>query len=161
MGERRLDGVRLAVEHAERALDRAGKTDIGTDLRLGAIIEAEWWIGAAREASKRPKTGVLGGFLWVRNRSLHDVAMLVRRYGSYEHGYAGSPSPVTKAVDLYSDTYRDRYEEKEVWGILSEIEPTLTETDKSRTLRSHYVSHLQGREVVQTIETAISELREP
>lgn len=161
MGKKRLDGVRLAVDHAERALDRAEKAEIGTDPRVGALIEAVWWVGAAWEASGRPKAGVLSGFYWLRNRSLHDVAVLVRRYGGYQHGYAGSPSPVTKTADPYSDTYSDRYQEGEVWGILSEIEPALTEPDRSKGLRTHYVSHLEGREVMRTIETAIGELRDP
>lgn len=57
---------------------------------------------------------VLDGLWWIRNRSIHDVGILVRGYGGHADGYTGSPPPVTKATDLHSNEYANDYRFTEV-----------------------------------------------
>jgi len=161
---RKVEGVALAADHAQRALDRAAMADAQSQERLGAVIEAVWWLSAGWESAGKPSDeadGVLQGFRWIRNRTLHDIGMLVRSYGSYADGYGGSPPAVTKTADVYANVYESTYGMTEIWGSSDEIRPTLTEPDKSNpTDREQYDSHLAGRPLLDTISGAIARLRE-
>jgi hypothetical protein len=161
---RKTVGVGLAANHAERALGRARGAEPGSEKRLGAVIEAAWWLAAGWEAAGKPSgdsaDALLLGFSWIRNRSIHDVGMLVRGYGGYSDGYGGSPPPVAKTADLYSDKYTDDYLLTEVWGSADEIRPFLTEEDKSsEASRAAYASYLAGQPIDQTIDCAVTRLR--
>lgn len=161
---RKTAGVDLAAHHAERALGRARDAEPASDERLGAVIEAAWWLGAGWEAVGKPSgdtaNAILLGFWWIRNRSIHDVGMLVRGYGGYSDGYGGSAPPITKTADLYSDEYTDDYRLTEVWGSADEIRPSLTEEDTTgEASRAAYDSHLAGKPIDKTIDRAVARLR--
>lgn len=153
-------GRRLAADHAERALHRAHDMAQQTEERLAALIEASWWLGAGWEAAGSPDDqSLLLGFWWIRNRSIHDVSILVRHpggyAGGYQGGYGGSPSPITRGSKDYSDTHKS-----EVWGSADDIAMFLTGTDKTREdAREAYESLLAGQPVENTIVLAVSRLR--
>ncbi len=157
---RKTAGVVLAASHAERALGRARDAEPGSEERLGAVVEIAWWLGAGRDASGDTADPILRGFWWIRNRSIHDIGMLVRGYGGYSDGYGGSPPPVTKTADLYSDEYTDDYRLTEVWGSAEEIQSSLTENDTTcKASRDAYDAHLADMSIDTTIESAVARLR--
>lgn len=127
--------------------------------RLGAIVESAWWLGAGWDASGQPEEeDLLLGFWWIRNRSIHDVAMLIRGYGAYEHGYGGSAPPITRQADVYADRYTPEYMQ-EVWASARDIERSLTEEDRTREdAKAAYVGALADRPVLDTIAEAIERL---
>jgi hypothetical protein len=135
-----------------------------SDQRIGAVIETVWWLGAGWEAAGKPSKdegdAVLQGMWWIRNRSFHDIGMLVRGFGGYADGYGGSPPPVTKTADVYTDLYEDVYGLTEIWGSLEEIRPTLSMPDETgaEALRA-YNSYLAGKPVYDTIMSAVAHLR--
>jgi len=161
---RKVEGVGLAADHAKRALTRATQAASQSHERLGAVIEAAWWLSAGWESAGKPSEeadAVLQGFWWIRNRTLHDIGMLVRSYGSYADGYGGSPPAVTKTADVYTDVHESTYGMTEIWGSSDEIRPTLTEPDKSSPAdREKYDSHLAGRPILGTISDAIARLND-
>ncbi len=152
---RQSAGVTLAVNHAERALKRA--TDAGTDTeeRLSAVIEAVWWVGAGWDAAGRPDSradAVLLGFWWVRNRSIHDVTMLVGK----PEAYAGSPPTIRRSPGVNTGDAIV----SEVWGSMDEIKWSLTGDDFSKPQhRVAYASALEGNQVGDTIREGLTRLR--
>lgn len=153
-------GVLLAADHAQAALSRAVQADAASVKRLGATIEAVWWLGAGWDGLDGPQgEELLHGFWWMRNRSIHDVEILVRRFGGYAEGYSGAPPLVTKITDTYQDTYVDEYA-TEVWGSRGEIEPTQTRRDRTKIeARDAYDQFLAGKSIFDTIGDGLARLR--
>ena len=130
-----------------------------SEKRLGAIVGAAWWVGTGWDAADRSEdVDLLLGFWWIRNRSIHDVGMLVRGYGGYADGYGGSAPPIPRQADVYSDRSTDEYMH-EVWAPSGEIERSLTEADQTHEkYRRAYEAELAGRPVIDTIAEAVQSL---
>jgi hypothetical protein len=159
---RQSAGVILALDHAERALHSATRAGTDTEERLGAVIEAIWWIGAGWDSAGRPDSRadtVLLGFWWVRNRSIHDIKLLVGDIGDMAGGDTISAAR-TLPLDTGSGAINGSGRlDSTIWGSMEEVRSPGPEDSSKPQHRVAYASVLEGNPVETTIRQGLIRLR--